>query len=484
MDRLIDFFLEKESVSLKVVDSSSEEDYPYSRLLDLFRRSITFFESKKVTVKEPVILLMDNSIEFVLFALYASMKGIKIVPVDFRMPPENVKNIADRFGVSTVITNRSVKDLEGLKIIHFSTEGLSNYALGVITVSSDPDEVFLILTTSGSTGKPKPIALSQKTKVRRAFVTAVELYDLKEDEVVLTSTPLFHSLGFRLATLPFYLGCRGVIMRRFSPEMWLSTIYREKVSFTISVSSQLEAVTQILEKEEWNLSSLRCLVSSSSLLEERTKLKLLDLVKAELHEIYGTSETSTATDIDLRENKERIGSVGKPLEGVDLKIIDDEGRELPPRRVGEIAVRTELIFSGYYLMKEETEKAFTEDGYFLTGDLGFKDEEGFLYFKGRKKFVYKVGGINVYPEDVERVILRFPGVKACGVVGVKARNLGTKLVAFLVPRSDINVAELRKFCVKHLLPYQVPAEFLLTENLPLTPTGKLDRKRLQEEVRQ
>ncbi|MDW8303053.1 MAG: class I adenylate-forming enzyme family protein [Bacteroidia bacterium] len=421
-----------------------------------------------------LLISMSNSLEFLCLTYASSYIGCCLMPINPSMSKTQVQELTDYLGASVLLTQEdfNLERLSSFSTFNVETKNLKN----------NLDLPFLISTTSGSTSKPKPIVLSQKTKVKRAFRTAIELYSLNSNDIIVTSTPMFHTLGFRLSILPVYIGAKGLILDSFDPDYWLYCVNKYGVTFAILVTNQIEAILDYVEGKNISLKNtpLRCIVSSSSSLKQDVRQRLLEAFTGEIHEIYGTSETASATNFDLRKHPDKLLSVGKPIKGVSIKILDNTHKELKPFEVGEIAIKTDLIFSGYLDMPEETRKAFTEDGYFLTGDVGYLDEDGFLYFKGRKRFIYKVGGMNVFPEDIEKVLRQFPDVVDCVVVGKPAQGLiGTELVAFYTGRGNVKTSELRKFCMQRLAPYQVPVKFVQLDELPKNSVGKTDRRSLE-----
>lgn len=472
---LFDYIRDKKG-SNNVALETEDTTLSFSELYTLTLKTADLFASLGVKSGNTVAILMDNSIEFSISVLASSLLCLRIIPLNTKLSSNQIEAQLKELKPDFLV----IKDGKGIdypvKTIELKLEHVKNrpFREEVYLPKCFPDEPFLISTTSGSTSKPKPIVLSMQTKIRRAFLTTIDLYDIKENDTLIVSTPMYHTLGFRLSLIPIYVGCKAVILNRFEPEMWLKVVSDKKVNFAILVSSQIRSLLPYLREKRFDLSHLKCLVSSSSSLNPAEKEEILRLLECDVHEMYGTSETSTATDINLRKHKNKLHSVGYPLKGVDVKILDEEGNLLPPYKIGEIAIKTPLIFSGYLNMEEETKKAFAGD-YFLTGDMGYIDEDGFLYYRGRKKFVYKVGAINVFPEDIEKVIMSYNSIMECAVVGAQ-----DKLVAFYTADKHIKESELRKFCFTQLASYQVPYRFIQLEDMPKNSVGKLDRRALEE----
>ncbi|MCR5514849.1 MAG: acyl--CoA ligase [Lachnospira sp.] len=346
------------------------------------------------------------------------------------------------------------------------------------------EETFILTLTSGSTGDPKPIILSQNNKNIRAKAH-IEMYDLTKNDKILAATPLYHSLAQRLVIMPLILGATAVILPRFTPKLWLDLVRRLEVTFSIAVSAQLaQVLKELKEAEEKTCPSLRLLVSSSALLDLEVKKELVNFLQCDFHEMYGTSECSTVTDINLKEVGHKLNSVGRPLKGVDIRILSDENVELPLGEIGEIAVKTPLICEGY-LNKEDVFKKATINGYFKTGDLGKLDAEGYLTFSGRKKEIIITGGVNVYPKDIEDKVIKLEEVLEVAAFPYKDERLGEIVALAVVTKADEKeiTKKIRLFCAKNLADFQQPHKIFILDSLPKNSMGKLVKSKLNEWVK-
>jgi long-chain acyl-CoA synthetase len=339
-------------------------------------------------------------------------------------------------------------------------------------------EDYILTMTSGSTGVPKPIILRQQTKIDRAFLGCRDLYGLSQDEVIITASPMYHSLGQRLVLLPLIIGGTSVIIPRFTPDSWLKAIEVHRVTFTIAVSSHLERLVKHPGVGDYDIKSLRVIVSSSALLSDKMKRACIEMLGCDFHECYGTSEIGIATSLSPEDCGRYLNSVGKALPYVSLKIMDENRNERSVGQVGEIACKTVTRFTGYYKRPEET----AESEYFYTGDLGYLDGDGFLYLCGRKKELIIVGGTNVYPKDVEEVINAHPDVKESAVIGVEDLYFGEVVIAVLVPENrDVDIRAIQRLCTQELADYQQPMAYEILLELPRNGMGKLMKHKLREQ---
>ena len=459
---------------------------------------------------EHCVVMLNNSVECALLFLAAAELNLVIAPVASSLAPVAIQTAIDSTDSHYLIATPHIlnkylasdeRKLSSDQCFAFSAEGSASnfendlsrifdpdyqcdYVLGQTAGSYDSD--FILTMTSGSTGQPKPIVLTQKTKVHRSLDGAKDLYQLRGKEVVITASPMYHSLAQRLVLLPLMTGGTSVILSNFTPQIWLEAAETHRVTFTLAVSSHLEQLLLVLQAEdapETDLSSLRCLVSSSSLLRTETKARCIETFGCDFHECYGASEVGIVSNLspkDIDAHPDLLNTVGKALPYVRLKIVDDNKKEVPIGTVGEIACETTTAFSRYYERPEATAESMV-DGFFHTGDLGKLDERGFLYLHGRKKELIIVGGTNVYPKDIESVISQVTGIKEVAVIGVKDAHFGEALLAILVLEGEASylVREAKKACMENLADFQQPMAYEVVDALPRNALGKLKKHQLQ-----
>ncbi len=446
-----------------------------------------------------IVLALDNCAEFTLCMLAAAELGVMLAPISTSLPADAVMRSMQATAACYLIANPSVcrrfieaapadaknavlvvgSALAGCRYLDITAQQPASYRLGSGQAAADSD--FLLTMTSGSTGDPKPITLTQACKIRRALDGAQALYGLGDAEVVITSTPMYHSLGFRLALLPLLIGGTSVILPHFSPRGWIAAVQQQRVTFAIMVSSHLEQIEAQLAREPQSLDSLHTIVSSSALLRPELKQRCIERFACDFHECYGASEVGIVTNLAPADGQTNLHSVGKALDYVELAIVDDQGRPVAVSTVGEIICRTTTRFSGYFGQPEAT-MASVRDGFFFTGDLGYLDDDGYLYLAGRKKDMIIVGGTNVYPEDVEAVLMSAPGVRECAVIGVADSYFGEAVLAVVIadPEAELDKRRLRAFCAQSLADFQQPQAYEVVSSLPRTALGKVQRQMLRD----
>ena len=445
-----------------------------------------------------IAIPMNNSIESVAFFFAAADLGVCLVPLNPTLPFEAIKSAMDFGDVKHLIARKSFF-AECQKNGGLTVSGASICLDGQIPNAADfgsvcqmptlrprvdsisGDESLILTMTSGSTGNPKPIDISQNNKYERAMAH-VRAYGITEKDRILAATPLYHSLAERLVILPLIIGATSILLPRFTPSIWLECARNQSPTFTIAVSAQLAQIVEELKKSNSSsVGSFRCIVSSSAKLEERVKLDLIRLLGCDFHEMYGTSETSTITSICFQREKNKQKSVGLPLAEAKIKILREDAEadfdtECNVGEIGEIACKTKLLCKGYF-KQENMMKAQMHEGFFRTGDLGYVDADGYLYFVGRKKEIIITGAVNVYPSDIDAVVGNLPEVKECAAFAYPDDRLGEVVALALVPNDEyqINVRSIRTYCARHLADFQQPHFIFIVDELPKNAMGKLQR---------
>ncbi|MCR4376868.1 MAG: fatty acid--CoA ligase family protein [Rhodospirillales bacterium] len=444
----------------------------------------------RIEQKQPrVAILVEDPFHSITISLgVARLDGV-CIPTNSQLPSEQQLENWETTDVCVVIyepiLEHKIKALMCGDLIFISTRELEHFESDTVTSeipASFPwtDQAgFLIAFSSGSTGTPKPTVLSQETKCKRAKQTW-DLYNLSSDDVVLCASPYFHSLGQRLVYVALLLGATLVYVTKFAPKLWLGLVHEYKVSFAISVSSHLYALKDALLQNAEQLRSLKTIVTSSAPIDAGFKNQLFEAIGCDFNEIYGATEIAIATNLTKDDATQKYMTVGTPCSNVQVRILDDARRIIPINTIGEIAVKSPVVFDGYYKQPEATRQAFI-DGFFLTGDLGYFDGDGFLTYVSRKKDVIISGGINIYPKEIEAVIAQDDEVREVAVIGVEDKMFGEVAIAICITEGNKNIApQLHRLANIHLAPHQRPLKYFFLESLPLTSTGKVSKLALRE----
>ena len=344
------------------------------------------------------------------------------------------------------------------------------------------DEMFAILYTSGTMGKPKGVQLSHANLLMTAAATA-DAVGMTGDDVVYGLNTLFNVFGLATGVLgTLAAGASLVLADGDDPAAALETLERERVTVYHGVPTNYVLALAEPSRPSRDLSALRTgIVAGAPAPEELVSRIHRELVPG-LRIGYGMTETSETVAVTRADDRpgQRLSTVGRPLPGVEVRIIDVDGSVLPEESVGEIAVRGPGVMQGYYRQPHETSGAFIADGFFLTGDLGMLDEEGYLHILGRRKEMIIRGGFNVYPREVEDRLHAHPAVLDGAVVGLPDEILGEVSCACIVPVEGAIVTgeEIKDFCREVLADYKVPDLVRFLDSFPMTGSGKVRRVEL------
>jgi len=357
------------------------------------------------------------------------------------------------------------------------------------TMMCAPDDTSVIMYTSGTTGQPKGAELSHANIVMNSKVCS-ELFNLKHDDVQLIALPLFHTYGQTTQmNAGFSKGNTTVMVPRFVPERVLALMEKERVSVFHGVPTMYFALLSYEDKEgKINVGqiadTLRVCGSGGASIPVQIMKEFEEKYKVPILEGYGLSETSPAATFNHQHKERKPGSIGTPIWGVEVRVVNSEGKEVVVGEVGEVLIRGHNVMKGYYNNPEQTASAINSSGWFHTGDMGKMDDDGYFYIVDRIKDLIIRGGYNVYPREIEEVLLRHPAVSIIAVIGVPHDQYGQEIKAFVVLKEGENASEeeLIQWSKKEMAGYKYPRIFEIRENLLMTATGKILKKELMEEV--
>lgn len=352
--------------------------------------------------------------------------------------------------------------------------------------SVDPEnDVAVLQYTGGTTGTSKGAMLTHYNLVSNA-VYACSLFPVTEKDVSLCVLPLFHIYGLTVTmNSTLVAGATMVLLPNFHVDDVMKTIERQKVTIFSGAPAMYIAINSRPDAKKFDLTSVRACLSGGSALPPAVRKKFIELTGGNLVEGYGLSETSPITHCNpVAQGVVKDGSIGPPYSETDARIVDVADREkvLPQGEVGELAVRGPQVMKGYWNQRAETD-AVLKDGWFLTGDIARMDEDGYFYIVDRKKDMVNVGGLKVYPREVEDVLFEHPNVKDAGVIGVPDSFSGEVVKAFVVLKDGARGTtqqEVVAFCQERMAKYKVPKEVEFVQELPKSLIGKVLRRKLRE----
>lgn len=349
----------------------------------------------------------------------------------------------------------------------------------------DENEVASILYTSGSTGTPKGVMSTHRNLVWDA-IRVIERLLIAERDSFLMMLPLSHIFASSvMLTHAIMGGCKVVIMDVFEPEEALGLIEKEGISILYGVPTMFVLMLSHPNYKKYNLSTLRTgYMSGAACPIELVKATIEDM-GCDISAAYGMTECCCISITEYGDDAYlKSETVGRPIRDEEMKIVDDERKEVPIGQVGEIAVRGENVFKGYYKQPELTQEAFDSEGWFYTGDLAVKDENGRYRIVGRKKEMIIKGGFNIYPAEVEEMIYQIPSVQFVAVVGFPDKLFGEVACACVVPKpgEKVESEEIVKHLKTNLANYKVPDRIEILPELPMTTTNKIQKYKLRENL--
>jgi long-chain acyl-CoA synthetase len=344
----------------------------------------------------------------------------------------------------------------------------------------EDDDTAVILYTSGTTGKPKGAELTH-SNLRRNAEVSITLADTSPGDILLGALPLFHSFGQTCGLNAAMLaGATLSMIPRFDPDKALEIIERDKVTIFQGVPTMFTGMLHSDSKDDADVSCLRVSMSGGSAMPVEVMRGFEDQFGCKVLEGYGLSETSPVASFNHADRERKPGTIGTPIDGVEMKVVDEDGKEVDQGEVGEIVIKGHNVMKGYWNRQDATDEAI-KDGWFHSGDMGKIDEDGYFSIVDRKKELIIRGGYNVYPREIEEVLYEHPAVQEAAVVGVPDDKMGEEVGAAVVLKKDEDVSEqdLRDYVKNEVASYKYPRQVWFVDELPKGPTGKILKREIE-----
>ncbi len=463
----------------------------YAQLFDAASRLTSVLRSLGVSAGDRVAVMLPNVPAFPIVFFGALGAGAVVVPMNPMLKSREIAYYLSDSGAKVLFAWPSAADEAakgaaeaGVQVIEVAEPALATLLAGQVAAPwAEPaaGDDAVILYTSGTTGTPKGAELTHANLYRNAELTAVTLLQNGPDDVVMGCLPLFHVFGLTCGlNAALFRGSSLTLLPRFDPGQALQIIGRDQVTIFEGVPTMYAAMLHHLADVQADVSSLRLCVSGGAALPVEILRGFERAFHCTILEGYGLSETSPVASFNHPDKVRKPGSIGTPIVGVHMRVVDDGGTDVPVGEVGEIVIAGHNIMRGYWRKPEATAEAIT-DGWFRTGDLARVDEDGYFYIVDRKKDVIIRGGYNVYPREVEEVLYEHPAVAEAAVVGIPHDELGEDIGAAvkLKPGETVTAGELIAFARDRIAPYKCPRHVWMVPDLPKGPTGKI----LHREVR-
>ncbi|MEU9702493.1 long-chain fatty acid--CoA ligase [Streptomyces sp. NPDC047981] len=436
-----------------------------------------------------VAVLLPNTTEFLRVYYGALAAGATVVPVHGLLVAEEVRYVLEHSGAVALVSGGPLWAVAEEAARSAGVRALQGAPMAPEPLRAaepaGPGDTAAILYTSGTTGRPKGARLTHLNIVLNASVTSQDLLGMGERDVVLGCLPLFHSYGQTCAMNgTLRAGATLVLMPRFSGPAALAALVEEGVTVFMGVPTMYHALVEAAASDERRPVALRAAVSGGAALPVAVLERFEETFATQVLEGYGLTETSPVATFNQPHLGTRPGTVGHPVWGVEVEVadagVDDRIELLADGEIGEVVVRGHNVFAGY-LDDPEATAAAVVDGWFRTGDLGVRDEDGFLSIVDRKKDLVIRGGFNIYPREVEEVLVRHPSVAEVAVIGVPDEARGEEICAVVVLRpgaGDVGAAELVEWSKERLGRHKYPRLVRFVDAMPLGPTGKVLKRAL------
>ena len=354
------------------------------------------------------------------------------------------------------------------------------------TLSTKETDTAVIVYTSGTTGKPKGAELSHSNLIQNAILSH-DLFDAKSDDQFLIVLPLFHIFAMTvLMNAALYVGATAILMPRFDAEGVLRLMQEHKITVFAGVPTMYWGLNTYLDQKDYDITTIKNTLKAC--LSGGASLPIPVLEKFEKHfevailEGYGMSEGSPVVTFNQHDMGTKPGSIGTPVWGVQVKLVDEQGAEVATGEKGELLYKGHNVMKGYYNNPEATRQTII-NGWLHSGDIAVKDEDGFYYIVDRTKDMIIRGGLNVYPREVEEVMMKHPAVSMVAVIGIPDEEKGEEIKAFVVLNEGedaVSEEELMTFTKEHIAAYKYPRIIALTDTLPMSATGKILKKELRK----
>ncbi|MFF7476884.1 AMP-binding protein [Streptomyces sp. NPDC008092] len=466
-----------------------EATISYSELDELSARAAAVLRAEGLVTGDRVVLMLPNVPEFVVLFYGILRAGGIVVPVNPLLKAREAAYHLQDSGASLIFewcppvgegalgaTQAGVRHV-AVRPQEFAAM-LEGHAGLADIAPADVNEVAVLLYTSGTTGRPKGAALTHGGLRHNIEATVTGVQQLTADDVIVGCLPLFHIFG-QTCTMNAAVraGAELILVPRFDARAVLEAAGRYGATVFQGVPTMY--VSLLEHPSTADLSTLRLCVSGGASLPEEVLHGFERRFGAVVLEGYGMSETSPVISSNHPGQPRKAGSIGTPIAGVEVRLLNDEGGEVVPGEVGEIVVRSPGLMKGYWNQPQETAVAIP-DGWLRTGDLAREDEDGYLYIVDRKKDMIIRGGYNVYPREIEELLHEHPAVALAAVIGVPHPRLGEEVAAFVVPRAGAQVEpeELLEFAKRRLAAYKYPRHVWLKDALPLGPSGKILKRQI------
>ncbi|MFF5083765.1 class I adenylate-forming enzyme family protein [Actinoplanes sp. NPDC000266] len=458
----------------------------YAALDERSSRVANALLSYGLTTGDRVALLSGNRLEYPEIAAGIAKAGLVLVPVNPRLTAPEAEFILRHSGARVLIADRAVSDKAAERLVSLGGDALGpEYERWLAAAPAadpcipvDERDPFCIAYTAGTTGDPKGVLVSHRSRCLTFYATALE-WGLGPGRRTIAVAPMYHGAGFAFAYAGVYCGATVSMLRSFSPDGLLDQIEREGAQSVFLVPTHAQLIRASIEKVP-KLPTLDTLYFNAAALPKVLKEWVFEAFPgAGVHELYGSTEAGVISNLRPPDARRKAGTVGHPWFATEVRIVGPGGHPVGPGEPGELYSRSPYLMNGYHDNPEATAACTTADGFLTSGDIVVADGEGFLSIVDRVKDVIITGGVNVYPRDVEEVLLTHGAVAEAAVVGEPDEQWGERVVAYLVCREQVDSGALETHLRGRLAGYKVPKRFRFVAALPRNAAGKVLKRELR-----
>lgn len=498
-----------EKIALEFIDPPLQK-VTFAELDNLIEQTKVFLIDSGLRPGDRIGLQLSKCLEFILLHMATVRVGAISLPLNLAYPPSELKYFLEDSSAKFFFALESSKEkiqailpeLPDLERCFFIDPAKPQQFQSLISKYQSPsehnpvgeypsldpslsdDDTAVIIYTSGTTGRPKGAEITHGNLASNLQALHAA-WGWRTDDVLLHVLPIFHVHGLFVALHgALYAGATALLVREFDARKTLQTLVDRHCTVLMAVPTIHQRLLNVPDARNFDLSHLRLITSGSDRLPDEVFAGFRDTFGHILLERYGMTETGMNCSNPLH-GERRIGSVGIPLSGVEVRIVDTDFRALlPDGEIGELEIRGPNVFKGYWQQAEKTKETFSADGWFRTGDLGYREKDGYITLCGRSKDLIISGGLNIYPPEVERVLAEHPAVAACAVIGCPDLEWGEQVTAVVVLNRGeaVSSSDLISFCRQHLAAYKSPKSVIFRDDLPRNAMGKVQKAELRATI--
>lgn len=476
---------------------TEKQTISYSQFFDLARQFSASLTRHQLVAGDRVGLLLPNIPEFIIAYYGILMAGCIVVPINTMFRQNEIKYILKDCECKVVIFSQDLEE-QMVGIVDQNEDKLIPVVFGtsenndfinwdsfldhdsedVPVYDADPDRDGVILYTSGTTGYPRGAVLTHSNLSSNA-IACVQAGAVTSRDILLGILPFYHSFGQTVVMNTCIVsGALNLMLPKFEPNLVIKTIQSHNVTILAAVPTMVKILVDS-QNQPVELPSIRLCLSGGAKLDQSIYHDFKAKFNHHIYEGYGLTETSPVVSFNPMDYRSKVGSVGLPLAGIDVKIVDENGSEVIPGNEGEIVVKGPNVMK-CYLNKPEATKEILKDGYFYTGDIGKIDDDGYIYILDRKGDMIIKGGFNIYPKEVEEIISYYPKVREVAVIGVPDPVQGEEVKAYISLKSSKRVSkkEIIEYCHEHMAIYKCPKYITFLHSLPKSSSGRILKRKL------